>query len=149
MKKSEGKEQKAIRESEGGFTEEIHMREATGGNLKALKGLNFIARDEVPGTSDHTIPTLKGSYSQRSGCDPFRVGPVGVVPRWRCHRLLTVALLGQWPHIGFRRQSRFLTFALCLLPFAFLLTGCHEKTATAESAAVSVKVKTVEMNQAS
>jgi multidrug efflux system membrane fusion protein len=42
-----------------------------------------------------------------------------------------------------------LTFALCLLPFAFLLTGCHEKTATAESAAVSVKVKTVEMNQAS
>ncbi len=45
----------------------------------------------------------------------------------------------------FQRQSRFLIFAFCLLPFAFSLTGCREKTATAETASVSVKVKNVEM----
>ncbi|MBS1788219.1 MAG: efflux RND transporter periplasmic adaptor subunit [Acidobacteria bacterium] len=49
----------------------------------------------------------------------------------------------------FQRQSRSLIFAFCLLPFAFALTGCHEKTATAEHAPVSVKVKTVEMNSVS
>lgn len=44
------------------------------------------------------------------------------------------------------RQPGFFLFACCLLPVALLLMGCHEKTATAETAAVSVKVKTVEQN---
>src|SRR5215470_7546414 len=46
-------------------------------------------------------------------------------------------------HLG---QSRLLIFAFCLLPFAFSLTGCREKTAAAEVTPVAVKVKTVEMN---
>lgn len=46
----------------------------------------------------------------------------------------------------FQRQSRFLIVACCLLPFAFPLMGCHEKTAAAEPAPVAVKIKTVELN---
>src|SRR5262245_25152842 len=46
----------------------------------------------------------------------------------------------------FQRQSRFLIFAFCLLPFAFSLTGCREKTAAAEATPVAVKIKSVEMN---
>ncbi|MBI1762891.1 MAG: efflux RND transporter periplasmic adaptor subunit [Acidobacteria bacterium] len=45
-----------------------------------------------------------------------------------------------------QRHSRALIFAACLLPGALTLTGCHEKTATAEPAAVSVKVKAVEQH---
>jgi multidrug efflux system membrane fusion protein len=39
-----------------------------------------------------------------------------------------------------------LIFTCCLLPFAFPLVGCREKTATAEQAPVAVKIKTVELN---
>lgn len=46
-----------------------------------------------------------------------------------------------------QRQARFLLFVFCLLPFAF--SGCGGKTATAETAPVAVKVKTVEANTAS
>src|SRR5574341_63744 len=44
---------------------------------------------------------------------------------------------------------QFFILALCLLPFALSMTGCREKTATAEQAPVSVKVKAVEMNSVS
>jgi multidrug efflux system membrane fusion protein len=49
----------------------------------------------------------------------------------------------------FQRQLRLLIFAFCLLPFAIPLIGCREKTATAEQAAVAVRIKTVEMNPVS
>jgi RND family efflux transporter MFP subunit len=49
----------------------------------------------------------------------------------------------------FQRQSRFLIFAFCLLPFAFPLMGCREKTTAAEATPVAVKIKTVELNPAS
>ncbi len=48
--------------------------------------------------------------------------------------------------VRFRRQSRCLIFAFCLLPFAFPLMGCREKTAAAEPAPVAVKIKPVELN---
>lgn len=48
-----------------------------------------------------------------------------------------------------QQHSRALIFAACLLLGAFTLTGCHEKTATAEPAAVSVKVKAVEQTTVS
>src|SRR5262245_38621137 len=43
-------------------------------------------------------------------------------------------------------KSRFLIFAFCLAPFAFLLMGCREKSSAAEPTPTPVKVKTVEMN---
>jgi multidrug efflux system membrane fusion protein len=46
-------------------------------------------------------------------------------------------------------KLRFLAFGFWLLPFAFPLMGCREKSSAAEATPVTVKVETVEMNEAS
>ncbi|MFN7944116.1 MAG: efflux RND transporter periplasmic adaptor subunit [Blastocatellia bacterium] len=49
----------------------------------------------------------------------------------------------------FQRQTQVLILACCLLPAAFSLTGCRERTAAAETTPVSVRTGTVELNSVS